>query len=131
MHLRGLVCMQPDPDTSRCGPYLSMEVLLLLTWPTVFSPFSGVDTPLRLVTLFRDKEPHQEPVNPRLTTWEQDLSQRLQELEEAAAVSTHAFSLAITLHIAKQSCCFSLLSSTWGMCKLTFQSPTSCKPDNR
>lgn len=45
-----------------------------------------VDTPLRLVTLFRDKEVYKEPENPKLATWKQDLDRRLLELEEAAAV---------------------------------------------
>ena len=66
---------------------LSMKSLLLVNLLMVVGLSSGVDTPLRLVTLFRDKEPHQEPVNPKLATWKQDLSRRLQELEEAAAVS--------------------------------------------
>ena len=66
---------------------LSMKNLLLVNLLMVVGLSSGVGTPLRLVTLFRDKEPHQEPVNPKLATWKQDLSRRLQELEEAAAVS--------------------------------------------
>ena len=45
-----------------------------------------VGTPLRLVTLFRDKETYKEPENPKLATWKQDLDRRLLELEEAAAV---------------------------------------------
>ena len=67
---------------------LSMGNLLLVNFLIVVDLSSGVDTPLRLVTLFGDKEPHQEPVNSKLATWKQDLSRRLQELEEAAAVST-------------------------------------------
>ena len=69
-----------------CGPCFSMGNLLLVTWPILVTPSSGVDTPLRLVTLFRDKDPYQKPGNPRLATWEHDLNRRLQELEEAAAV---------------------------------------------
>jgi len=45
-----------------------------------------VNTPLRLVTLFRDREVYKEPENPKLATWKQDLDRRLLELEEAAAV---------------------------------------------
>jgi len=45
-----------------------------------------VNTPLRLVTLFRDREVYKEPENPKLATWKQDLDRRLLELEGAAAV---------------------------------------------
>ncbi len=46
----------------------------------------NADTPLRLVTLFRDNEVYTEPENPKLATWKLDLDKRLLELEEAAAV---------------------------------------------
>ena len=75
---------------------------------------SGVDTPLRLVTLFRDKEPPQEPVNAKLATWKQDLSRRLQELEEAAAVSTRAFAAGLAYNFAAQRCCLSLQTPSSG-----------------
>ena len=45
-----------------------------------------MNTPLRLVTLFRDREVYKEPENPKLATWKQDLDRRLLELEGAAAV---------------------------------------------
>ena len=84
-----------------------MESLLLVNLLIVIGLLSGVDTPLRLVTLFRDKEPHQEPVNSKLATWKQDLSRRLQELEEAAAVSTRAFAAALAYSAAARRCCLS------------------------
>ena len=88
MQSRGYTCLQPHLNIFMCAASaLSMGRLLLVTVLMAVGLFSGVDTPLRLVTLFRDKDPHQEPVNPKLATWEQDLSRRLQELEEAAAVS--------------------------------------------
>ena len=64
-----------------------MGRLLVVTVLMIIGLSSGVETPLRLVTLFRHNQPHQEPVNPKLATWEEDLNRRLQELEEAAAVS--------------------------------------------
>ena len=87
---------------------LSMGSLLLVILLIIADLSSGVDTPLRLVTLFRDKEPHQEPFNPELATWKQDLTRRLQELEEAAAVSTRAFAAALAYSVAAQRCCLSL-----------------------
>ena len=87
---------------------LSMGHLLLVILLIVVDLSSAVDTPLRLVTLFRDQEPHQEPVNPKLATWKQDLSRRLQELEEAAAVSLRAFAAALAYSVAAQRCCLSL-----------------------
>ena len=66
----------------------------MVTLPVFVGLSSGVDTPLRLVTLFGDREPNRELTNPRLATWEQDLNRRLQELEEAAAVSVQAFVVA-------------------------------------
>ena len=87
---------------------ISMKSLLSVNLLMVVGLLSGVDTPLRLVTLFRDKEPHQEPVNPRLATWKQDMTRRLQELEEAAAVRTRAFAAALAYSVAAQRCCLSL-----------------------
>ena len=46
----------------------------------------GIDTPLRLVTLFRDRQVYHEPENPKLGTWKQDLTRREQELEDMNAV---------------------------------------------
>ena len=86
----------------------SMGNLLLVNLLMAVGLSSGVDTLLRLVTLFRDKEPHQEPVNAKLATWKQDLSRRLQELEEAAAVSTRAFASALAYSLAAPRCCLSL-----------------------
>ena len=53
----------------------------------------SLDTPLRLVTLFRDREPYQKPQNLKLATWKQDLNRRLQELDEYSAVRSSSAAL--------------------------------------
>ena len=39
MQLIGLMSMQPQPDTLRCGPYLSVGRLLLVTLLTIVGLF--------------------------------------------------------------------------------------------
>ncbi len=60
-------------------------------------------TPLSLVTLFPDRVPYQHPENKKVATWKQDLTRRLQELDEYSHVrsSAAAFSMQVDLQFSE------------------------------